>query len=86
MHKTCGAPSGVETGIVMSVGISLIFVIYESAVPRTSVLGRLPGPTPVYRSAKQYPEAQAVPGVLVFRVEAPIYFANVDAVKDKLRK
>lgn len=77
---------GVETGIVVSVAISLVFVIYESAAPRTSVLGRLPGDIPVYRDAKQYPEARSVPGVLIFRVEAPIYFANVDFVKEKLRK
>lgn len=77
---------GVEIGIVMSVGISLVFVVYESAAPRTSVLGRLPGPIPVYRDAKQYPEACSVPGVLIFRVEAPIYFANVEFVKEKLRK
>lgn len=77
---------GVEIGIVLAVAISLVFVIYESAVPRTSVLGRLPGAVPVYRDAKQYPEARSVPGVLIFRVHAPIYFANVEYVKDKLRK
>jgi len=77
---------GVEIGIVMSVAISLVFVVYESAAPRTSVLGRLPGPIPFYRDAKQYPEACSVPGVLIFRVDAPIYFANVEFVKEKLRK
>jgi MFS superfamily sulfate permease-like transporter len=77
---------GVEIGIVMSVTISLVFVVYESAAPRTSVLGRLPGPIPVYRDAKQYPEARSVPGVLIFLVNAPIYFANVESVKEKLRK
>ena len=39
-----------------------------------------------HRNAKQYPEAESVPGVLIFRVDAPIYFANVEFVKDKLRK
>lgn len=77
---------GVEIGIAVAVAISLVFVIYESAAPPTSVLGRLPGAVPVYRDAKQYPEAQSVPGVLIFRVHAPIYFANVEYVKDKLRK
>ena len=77
---------GVEIGIVVAVAISLVFVIYESAAPPTSVLGRLPGAVPVYRDAKQYPEARSVPGVLIFRVHAPIYFANVEYVKDKLRK
>eukprot|EP01043_Picozoa_sp_COSAG02_P029016 COSAG02_NODE_1789_length_10924_cov_4.791224_2_plen_610_part_00 len=77
---------GVEIGIVVAVAISLVFVIYETAAPPTSVLGRLPGAVPVYRDAKQYPEARSVPGVLIFRVHAPIYFANVEYVKDKLRK
>jgi hypothetical protein len=84
----CGELSGAHRGGGgrVQVGISLLFVLYESAMPRTSVLGRLPGPVPVYRNAKQYPLARSVPGVLIFRVDSPIYFANVEHVKDKLRK
>ena len=78
--------AGVEIGIAIAVGLSLVFVLYESARPRTAILGRLPGDMAVYRNVKQYPEARLVPGCLILRIDAPIYFANVDFIRDKLRK
>ena len=33
-----------------------------------------------------YPEAQDVEGILLFRIDAPLYFANVMPVKEALRK
>ena len=76
---------GVEIGLLIAVGISLLFVIYESAYPHMAVLGQLPG-TQIYRNVKQYADAEQAPGVLVLRIDAPIYFANVAYVKDRLRK
>ena len=76
---------GIELGIGIAVGISLMFVIYETARPHIAVLGRLPG-TRVYRSVQQYPEAETHEGIVIMRIDAPIYFANVDYIKDKLRE
>eukprot|EP00238_Polyblepharides_amylifera_P009559 CAMPEP_0196574908 /NCGR_PEP_ID=MMETSP1081-20130531/4511_1 /TAXON_ID=36882 /ORGANISM="Pyramimonas amylifera, Strain CCMP720" /LENGTH=414 /DNA_ID=CAMNT_0041893053 /DNA_START=1 /DNA_END=1245 /DNA_ORIENTATION=+ len=75
---------GIELGIAIAVGISLAFVIYESARPHTAELGQLPG-TNVYRNVEQYPDAVTVEGIVILRIDAPIYFANVDFIKDKLR-
>lgn len=38
----------------------------------------------VYRNIEQYPAAEMVPGVLVVRLDAPVYFANVQWMQDKL--
>lgn len=38
------------------------------------------------RNVKQYPEAREVEGMLLLRVDAPLYFANVNPVKDALYK
>jgi hypothetical protein len=38
----------------------------------------------VYRNVEQYPSAEIVPGVLVVRLDAPVYFANVQWMEDKL--
>uniref|UniRef100_M4CB74 chitinase n=1 Tax=Brassica campestris TaxID=3711 RepID=M4CB74_BRACM len=46
-----------------------------------TVLGRLPGTT-VYRNMKQYPEAYTYNGIVIVRVDAPIYFANISYIKD----
>ena len=76
---------GVEIGLAIAVFVSLLIVIYESAYPHTSVLGRLPG-TNVYRNVKQYPEAERYDGIVLVRIDAPVYFANAQNVRDKIRK
>ncbi|XP_057979499.1 sulfate transporter 4.1, chloroplastic-like [Malania oleifera] len=75
---------GIEIGVLAGVGVSLAFVIHESANPHIAVLGRLPGTT-VYRNVEQYPEAYVYHGIVIVRIDAPIYFANISYIKDRLR-
>ncbi|KAK8952930.1 putative sulfate transporter 4.2 [Platanthera guangdongensis] len=76
---------GIEIGVLVGVGSSLAFVIHESANPHIAVLGRLPGTT-VYRNIEQYPEAYIYVGIVVVRIDAPLYFANISYIKDRLRR
>ncbi|KAK9834618.1 hypothetical protein WJX74_005849 [Apatococcus lobatus] len=76
---------GVQVGLAISIGLALLLVIYESAFPRISVLGCLPQTT-IYRNVAQYPTARTEDGLVVLRVDAPIYFANVQHVRDHIRK
>jgi sulfate transporter 4 len=76
---------GVEIGLAISVALSLLIVIYESAYPHTAVLGRLPG-SAVYRSIKQYPEAETYDGIVMCRIDASLYFANALNAREKIRK
>jgi len=76
---------GVEIGLAIAVTVSLLIVIYESAYPHIAVLGRLPGST-VYRNVKQYPNAETYEGLVLCRIDAPIYFGNTQHIRDKLNK
>ncbi|KAA3464284.1 sulfate transporter 4.1, chloroplastic-like isoform X2 [Gossypium australe] len=76
---------GIEIGVLIGVGFSLAFVIHESANPHIAVLGRLPGTT-VYRNIQQYPEAYTYNGIVIVRIDSPIYFANTSYIKDRLRE
>ncbi|XP_020585462.1 probable sulfate transporter 4.2 isoform X2 [Phalaenopsis equestris] len=76
---------GIEIGVLVGVSSSLAFVIHESANPHIAVLGRLPGTT-VYRTIEQYPEAYVYIGIVVVRIDAPLYFANISYIKDRLRQ
>ncbi|KAK9070506.1 hypothetical protein SSX86_010908 [Deinandra increscens subsp. villosa] len=76
---------GIEIGVLVGVGFSLAFVIHESANPHIAVLGRLPGTT-VYRNVQQYPEAYTYNGIVIVRIDSPIYFANTSYIKDRLRE
>jgi len=74
---------GVEVGIALAIGLSLALVIYSVARPHVAVLGAIPG-TQVYRDITQYPGAEVSEGVLVFRLDAPLFFANSYFFQDKL--
>ena len=76
---------GVEMGLALAAGLSVALALYKSAFPHTAVLGRLPS-TAVYRNVKQYEDATRVPGLLLVRIDAPLFFANVAPVGDSLRK
>jgi len=76
---------GVELGLGIAICISLLLVIFESAYPHTAILGRLPGTTE-YRNVKNYTQAEIYDGILVVRIDAPIYFANTQNIRDKVQK
>ena len=76
--------AGVELGLAIAIGLSVALALYKSAFPHTAVLGRLPGTT-VYRNVRQYASAKQIDGMLLVRVDAPLFFANVGPVADALR-
>ncbi|KAK9843672.1 hypothetical protein WJX81_001934 [Elliptochloris bilobata] len=77
--------AGVEIGLAISIGLSVLIALWKSAFPHTAVLGQLPDTT-VYRNVKQYPEATEVDGLLLLRIDAPLYFANINPVREALHK
>lgn len=66
----------------MQVVISLLRVLLFVARPRTTALGNLPNSS-TYRRMDQYSMAQSVAGVLILRVDAPIYFANASYLRER---
>lgn len=77
--------AGVEIGLAISIGLSVVIVLYKTGFPHLAVLGRLPSTT-VYRNVKQYPEAMEQDGMLLVRIDSPIYFANVAPIREALKK
>lgn len=76
---------GIERGITVAVVASLLLILRQTTRPHVAVLGRLPG-TAVFRNVERSPDAVTSPGVVVFRIDAPLYFANAEYLKDKLRR
>ncbi|URD76376.1 STAS domain [Musa troglodytarum] len=75
----------VEIGLVIAVAISILRVLLFVARPRTTVLGNIPNSS-IYRRMDQYSEAQSVPGVLILRVDAPVYFANASYLSERISR
>ena len=73
-------------GMVIGVIASLLLVIYRSSQPHLSMLGRVPGVPGKYADLARHPEAVRVPGVLVVRFDAPIYYANALSVRGRIEE
>jgi SulP family sulfate permease len=76
---------GIERGIAVAVVASLVVILQKTSRPHVAVLGRLPG-TQVFRNVERSPAAVTSPGILVVRVDAPLYFANAEYLKEKLER
>lgn len=74
---------GIEEGILVGVGASLLWFVVKTTRPHFAVLGQIPG-TQAYRNVNNHPEAEPVPNVLMVRMDAQFYFGNVSFLKEKL--
>ena len=76
---------GVELGLGLAVIASLALIVQQVTRPHTAVLGRLPN-SDVFRNVERFPAAEKVEGLAVLRFDAPLYFANVEFFRGRLRK
>ena len=72
---------GVVAGIFVSVGIAIVAFLWRAWRPYSAVLGRLPG-VKGYHDTSRHPEAELVPGLVLFRWDAPLFFANAEMFRD----
>ena len=70
-------------GIVIGVGLSLVLFIHRLDHPHTATLGRNADGSE-YADLAEHPEFAAVPGLIVFRFDAPLIFANADEFADAI--
>ena len=75
---------GVLQGLIVAVVISLAVFLVRASRPSGSVLGRIPG-TGAYVALEHAPEARTEPGLLVYRLNAPLLFVNAKRLRDGIR-
>lgn len=76
---------GVLEGMVIGLVVSLLFVIYRSTRPHVASLGKVPGAPGAYSDLCRHAEDIPVPGVLIVRLDAPIYYANAVTFRDAVK-
>jgi high affinity sulfate transporter 1 len=74
---------GVLPGIVVAVALSVANVFRRSWWPYQTELGRVAG-IPGYHDVRSYPDAELVPDVVIFRFDAPLFFANAHTFRDQI--
>jgi MFS superfamily sulfate permease-like transporter len=75
---------GVIEGVFFAVALSLLAFIRRAWWPHDAVLGRADG-VKGYHDLAYYPDARQVPGLVLYRFDAPLFFANADVFRDRLR-
>ena len=68
---------GVQQGLLVGVVVSIVVVIYNSATPHMTELGLIKEEN-LYRNTSRFKNAEERDDLLIFRFDAPLYFANKD--------
>jgi MFS superfamily sulfate permease-like transporter len=76
---------GVLEGIVVAVVLSVIYIFKRAWAPYSAVLGSAPD-VPGWHDIRRYPDAEQVPGLLIVRWSAPLFFANANQFRDLIRE
>lgn len=76
---------GVLAGVIIGIGLSLIWLIAVATHPQMPTLGRERG-TQVFREAASNPGDEILPEVTVVRFDAGLFFATADALEDRIRE
>jgi high affinity sulfate transporter 1 len=71
---------GILKGVLLAAIASLLLLIAAAARPKVAFLGRIPG-TQRFSDLERHADNEAIPGVLVFRVEASLLYFNADYVR-----
>ena len=73
---------GVLYGVLVAVGLSVLDLLRRVARPHDGVLGYVPGIAGMH-DIDDYPDARPVPGLLVYRYDAPLCFANAENFRSR---
>jgi high affinity sulfate transporter 1 len=76
---------GVLQGIAVAVALSILNVFRRAWRPYQTTLGRVPG-MPGQHDRELHPEAEQLPGLVIFRFDAPLFFANARTFRDQIRR
>ena len=76
---------GVLDGIAVAVALSILNVFRRSWWPYQTTLGRVPG-LAGHHDRHLHPDAEQLPGLVIFRFDAPLFFANTRTFRNQIRR
>ena len=71
---------GVLYGVLVAIGLSILDLLRRVARPHDGILGYVPGVAGMH-DVDDYPDARPVEGLVVYRYDSPLFFANVEDFK-----
>ena len=74
---------GAIPGIGLAIVLAVIEFLWDGWRPHSAVLGRADG-VKGYHDIERYPQARRIPGLVLFRWDAPLFFANAEFFHDRV--
>lgn len=74
---------GILKGVILAAVASVILIIRAVSDPYIAILGRIPG-TKRYTDINRHPDNELIPGVMIFRVEASLFYFNADNIRKRI--
>src|SRR5215467_11752823 len=74
---------GAIPGIAAAIVIAVIEFLWDGWRPHSAVLGQAEG-VEGYHDITRYPNARLIPGLVLFRWDAPLFFANAELFKERV--
>ena len=74
---------GARPGIGLAIAIAVMEFLWDGWRPYSAVLGRVDN-VKGYHDISRYPESRQIPGLLLFRWDAPLFFANAELFRDRV--
>lgn len=76
---------GILPGILLAIGLATLDLVRHATRPHGAILGRIKG-KPGYHGIDTEAPSSIVPGLLIYRVDGPLFFANARLVRDRVRE
>jgi high affinity sulfate transporter 1 len=78
------ATLGAIPGIALAIAIAVIEFLWDGWRPHSAVLGHVDG-VEGYHDVTRYPHARVIPGLVLFRWDAPLFFANAELFRERVQ-
>jgi high affinity sulfate transporter 1 len=75
---------GPLNGLLLAIGLSVFGLVYRSSRVDVEVMGRVPGEKAAWGGMRNHPERRCPEGILVLRVDVPLFWVNAASVKDAI--
>jgi sulfate permease, SulP family len=76
------AASDVMTGLMLAVFLSVVMLLYRASRPYIAILGQRANGE--YSDLDRHPDAQSIPGLVMLRLDAPLYFFNANVARTQI--
>ncbi len=71
-------------GLLVAIGLAVLGLVYRSSRVETDIMGKVPGEKAAWGSIVEHPERRTYDGVVVIRLDAPLFWANATEIHDRV--